>query len=197
MGPYRNPPSVRFGDFPTSTHMSEYSNLLSPGKDEFEALDYENNAQMPQKVTGRRNTKRRTCGGKDVKRLQSRRKNTERVRWGNRIHQRARAMVVCPGFSTWNTKRIIVSLKPLSPSYSAYLSNVYAYDFNAELITLLFICSTRGMVEYAEERGKMVPSQSGFLIRQGKIFIIGTKLISFRLSLSFRRQQYYTSRQFG
>ena len=66
MGPYRNPPSVSS----VSTHMSDYSNLLSPGN-EFEALDVEANGPMPHKVTGRWNTRRRTSGGKDLKRLQS------------------------------------------------------------------------------------------------------------------------------
>ena len=66
MGPYRNPPSVT-SMISNSTYVSEYSNLLSPGN-EFEAFD-ESNVSMPQKVTARRGTKRRTSGGKDVKRL--------------------------------------------------------------------------------------------------------------------------------
>ena len=69
MGPYRNPPSVS-SMISNSTHMSDYPNMRSPGND-FEAFDYESNVPMPQKVISRRNTKRRTSGGKDLKRLVS------------------------------------------------------------------------------------------------------------------------------
>ena len=71
MGPYREcgPPSVS-SVVSTSTYTSDYPSVLSPGK-QFEVLD-EVSVSQAQKVTGRRGTRRRTSGGKDLKRLMKR-----------------------------------------------------------------------------------------------------------------------------
>ena len=135
MGPYRNPPSVS-SMISNSTHMSDYPNILSPGN-EFEALDYESNVPMPQKVTGRRNTKRRTSGGKDLKRLGSGVK-TPKSTMGKPYPPASARNGRLSRFQNTEYQENNCKLNPRQLS-SPYLSNVCPFDFNAGLLMCSFV----------------------------------------------------------
>ncbi len=69
MGPYRDPPSVS-----SVSTLHEYQSLLSPQQNEFEAFDETNVSSGGVKarigaVVAQRQGRRRSSGGKDVKRL--------------------------------------------------------------------------------------------------------------------------------
>ena len=161
MGPYRNPPSVSSA-ISNSTYTSDYANLMSPGKD-FEAFD-ESNVSRPQKVTGRRNTKRRTSSGKVLKRLVSSAKTAKSTmgkpyppasaRNGrlSRFQHGEYHENNCKFNTTVALVLLCISLVSVRMTLTQYLLGY-------------FTCSARGVVEYAEERGEIVSIQSRFPFR--------------------------------